>query len=88
MKKCYGIIEDGEETLVTIDDGPPFPSITVRSLRDGTDFLPPQRTAGFIEGDHFVYGDGTRLYFDEKELRGPETGLLAGIVMSAVSCRD
>ena len=60
--------------------------VTVYSYLDGVEEFTPETTAGRLEPDAFVYGDGARLALTDTTLAWPLDSLLEGAVFTATAC--
>jgi hypothetical protein len=89
--RCYELIEGSSRAVVKIepaatDDNPEGGQITIYSYVDGAEEFEPETTAGRLEADAFVYGDGTRLALTAGTLTWPQGSLLEGAVFTSTSC--
>lgn len=89
--RCYELIEGASRAVVKIAAAPSVNdpeggSITIYSYVDGVEEFAPETTAGRLESDGFVYGDGTRLALTAETLTWPQDSLLEGAVFTSTSC--
>lgn len=89
--RCYELIEGTSRAVIKIAPAPSVNdpeggSITIYSYVDGAEEFAPETTAGRLEGDAFVYGDGTRLALTPDTLTWPQDSLLEGAVFTGTSC--
>lgn len=80
VKHCFEVIDGAERTLIIVEEGDPA-KVTIQDPDGGN----KQVTLGRTETGAFVYGDGSRLSFDAKSVRGTG-GLIDGIVGSRIAC--
>lgn len=91
VPRCYELLEGTSRAVIRIAATPsPNDSqggeITVYSYVDGVEEFAPETTAGRLETDAFVYGDGTRLALTDATLTWPQDSLLEGAVFTATPC--
>ena len=89
--RCYELIEGSSRAVVKIEaapssNDPQGGSITVYSYVDGVEEFAPETTAGRLEADAFVYGDGTRLALTPQTLTWPKDSLLEGAAFTSTTC--
>lgn len=89
--RCYELIEGASRAVVKVEaaptaDKPEGGQITVYSYVDGVEEFTPETTAGRLEADAFVYGDGTRLAVTDTSLTWPQDSLLEGAVFTSTAC--
>lgn len=89
--RCYELVEGSSRAVVKIESTPTSDNaeggaITIYSYVDGVEEFTPETTAGRLEADAFVYGDGTRLALTEASLTWPQDSLLEGAVFTSTSC--
>lgn len=88
---CYELIEGSSRAVIKVEavpsgNDPQGGQITVYSYVDGVEEFTPETTAGRLEGDAFIYGDGTRLLLTSQSLTWPRDSLLEGAVFTASAC--
>ena len=89
--RCYELVEGSSRTVIKVEAAP-SPNdaqggqVTVYSYLDGVEEFTPETTAGRLEPDAFVYGDGTRLALTDTTLAWPQDSLLEGAVFTATAC--
>lgn len=89
--RCYELVEGASRAVVKVEatptsDNPEGGQITVYSYVDGAEEFAPETTAGRLEADAFVYGDGTRLEVTDASLTWPQDSLLEGAVFTSTAC--
>ena len=89
--RCYELIEGSSRAVIKVEAAPSANDaeggqVTVYSYIDGVEEFTPETTSGRLEGDAFVYGDGTRLTLTEASLTWPQDSLLEGAVFTATAC--
>jgi hypothetical protein len=89
--RCYELIEGSSRAVVKIEatptsNDPQGGEITIYSYVDGAEEFAPETSAGRLESDAFVYGDGTRLVLTVDTLTWPQDSLLEGAVFTSVVC--
>ena len=89
--RCYELVEGSSRAVIKVEAAP-SPNdaqggqVTVYSYLDGVEEFTPETTAGRLETDAFVYGDGTRLALTDTTLAWPQDSLLEGAVFTATAC--
>ena len=89
--RCYELVEGSSRAVIKVEAAP-SPNdaqggqVTVYSYLDGVEEFTPETTAGRLEPDAFVYGDGTRLALTDTTLAWPQDSLLEGAVFTATAC--
>lgn len=89
--RCFELIEGSSRAVIKIEstpseNDPEGGSITIYSYVDGVEEFTPETTAGRLEADAFVYGDGTSLALTTDTLTWPQDSLLEGAVFTSTSC--
>lgn len=89
--RCYELVEGASRAVVKIeatpaDGNPQGGQITIYSYLDGAEEFAPETTAGRLETDAFVYGDGTTLALTTQSLTWPQDSLLEGAVFTSTTC--
>ena len=89
--RCFELVEGSSRAVVKIESTPSANdaeggSLTIYSYVDGAEEFAPETTAGRLESDAFVYGDGTRLTLTADTLTWPEDSLLEGAVFTSTPC--
>ena len=88
---CYELVEADSRAVVKVEsvptaNDPQGGQVTVYSYVSGQEEFSPETTAGRLEGDTFVYGDGTRLQLSDATLTWPKDSLLEGAVFTITTC--
>lgn len=89
--RCYELVEGASRAVIKVEaapsgNDPEGGQVTVYSYVDGVEEFTPETTAGRLEADAFVYGDGTRLLLTESSLTWPQDSLLEGAVFTPTTC--
>lgn len=89
--RCYELVGGSSRTVIKVEAAPSANDaaggqVTVYSYVDGAEEFTPETTSGRLEGDAFVYGDGTRLLLTEQTLTWPQDSLLEGAVFTSAPC--
>ena len=89
--RCYELVEGSSRAVIKVEAAPSVNDaeggqVTVYSYLDGVEEFTPETTAGRLETDAFVYGDGTRLALTDTTLAWPQDSLLEGAVFTATAC--
>ena len=89
--RCSEWVGGSSRTVIKVEAAPSVNDaqggqVTVYSYIDGAEEFAPETTSGRLEGDAFVYGDGTRLLLTEQTLTWPEDSLLEGAVFTSTPC--
>ena len=89
--RCYELVEGSSRAVIRVEAAPSSNDaqggqVTVYSYLDGVEEFTPETTAGRLETDAFVYGDGTRLALTDTTLTWPQDSLLEGAVFTATAC--
>lgn len=89
--RCYELVEGASRAVIKVEAAPSSNDaqggqVTVYSYLDGVEEFTPETTAGRLEPDAFVYGDGTRLALTDTTLTWPQDSLLEGAVFTATAC--
>lgn len=89
--RCYELVEGASRAVVKVESAPSANDsqggqVTIYSYVDGAEEFAPETTAGRLEADAFVYGDGTRLALTDTSLTWPQDSLLEGAVFTATTC--
>lgn len=89
--RCYQLLDGSSRSVAKIAparsaDNPQGGQITIYSYLDGVEEFTPETTAGRLESDAFVYGDGTRLALTADTLTWPKDSLLEGAVFTSAAC--
>ena len=89
--RCYELIEGSSRAVIKVEPAPSVNDaqggqVTVYSYVDGVEEFAPETTAGRLEVDAFVYGDGTRLALTDTSLTWPQDSMLEGAVFTATAC--
>ena len=89
--RCFELVEGSSRTVIKVEAAPSSVDaqggqVTVYSYLDGVEEFAPETTAGRLEANAFVYGDGTRLALTDGSLTWPQDSLLEGAVFTATSC--
>jgi hypothetical protein len=89
--RCYELVEGASRAVIKVESAPSGNDseggqVTVYSYVDGVEEFTPETTAGRLEANAFVYGDGTRLLLTESSLTWPQDSLLEGAVFTPTTC--
>lgn len=89
--RCYELVEGSSRTVIKVEparsaNNPEGGQVTVYSYSGGAQEFTPETTAGRLEADAFVYGDGTRLALTATSLAWPPDSMLKGAVFTATGC--
>lgn len=89
--RCYELVEGSNRSVAKLAaaqtaDNPQGGQITIYSYLGGAEEFAPETTAGRLESDAFVYGDGTRLALTADTLTWPKDSLLEGAVFTSAAC--
>lgn len=89
--RCYELVEGSSRAVIKVEPAPSVNDaqggqVTVYSYVDGVEEFAPETTAGRLEVDAFVYGDGTRLALTDTSLTWPQDSMLEGAVFTATAC--
>ena len=89
--RCYELVEGSSRAVIKVEPAPSVNDpqggqVTVYSYLDGVEEFTPETTAGRLEADAFVYGDGTRLALTDASLTWPQDSMLEGAVFTSTSC--
>ena len=89
--RCYELVEGSSRAVIKVEAAPSVNDaeggqVTIYSYLDGVEEFTPETTAGRLEPDAFVYGDGTRLALTDTTLAWPQDSLLEGAVFTATAC--
>ena len=82
--RCYELVEGDSRAVIKVEPAPNAVDaqggqVTIYSFLGDTEEFPPETTAGRLESDAFVYGDGTRLALSGDSLTWPEGSRLATV---------
>ncbi|MFM7212540.1 MAG: hypothetical protein ACKOYQ_11190 [Actinomycetota bacterium] len=91
LTRCYELVEGDSRAVIKVESAPTTVDpqggqVTVYSFLGGVEEFPPETTAGRLEADAFVYGDGTTLVLTAESLTWPADSLLEGAVFNSTSC--
>ena len=91
VPRCYELVGGSSRTVIKVEAAPSANDaaggqVTVYSYIDGAEEFTPETTSGRLEGDAFVYGDGTRLALTDATLTWPEDSMLEGAVFTSTPC--
>lgn len=89
--RCYELVEGPSRTVIKVEPAPGINDpeggqVTVYSYVGGAEEFAAETTAGRLEADAFVYGDGTRLALTETRLAWPRDSMLEGAVFTSTGC--
>jgi hypothetical protein len=89
--RCYELTEGSSRAVIKVEaapsaNDPEGGQVTVYSYVDGVEEFAPETTAGRLEAEAFVYGDGTRLALTDASLTWPQDSMLEGAVFTSTSC--
>ena len=89
--RCYELVEGDSRAVIKVEPAPNAVDaqggqVTIYSFLGDTEEFPPETTAGRLEPDAFVYGDGTTLTLTADSLTWPQDSMLEGAVFTATSC--
>jgi len=89
--RCYELVEGDSRAVIKVEPAPNAVDaqggqVTIYSFLGDTEEFPPETTAGRLEPNAFVYGDGTTLTLTADSLTWPQDSMLEGAVFTATSC--